>query len=203
MERRVLLIGAVILLLIVGGGAVYSHFKPYPFFGEVISPSRSRPDFTLQSSTGPVSLSDFRGKFVLLYFGYTSCPDLCPTTLANLRRAVDNLGSNSDEFQVVFVSVDWKRDTPEHLADYVHAFRPDFVGLTGTQSQIDTVTKNYGIYYKLNPPDQGGFYSVDHTAIVQVLDPQQNLVLIWPYGILADQMTSDLRGLLRRSPGKQ
>jgi protein SCO1 len=200
-NRRTLLLIVTLLLLLLSVG-VYEYTLPKALHGEVITPPKPIPDFTLQSATGPVSLSNFRGKVVVLYFGYTSCPDLCPLTLAYLRQTLDSLGGEANEIEVVFVSVDWKRDTPEHLSDYVHAFRSDFVGVTGTQAQIDKVTKYFGIFYLLYPPDVNGYYSVDHTASIQVLDRQQNLTLIWPHDTQPDQMASDLRVLLGKFPTK-
>jgi protein SCO1/2 len=201
-NRRNLLVVGVALALLALGFAAFEYFSPKALHGEVISPPSPRPDFTLQAATGPISLSDFRGKLVVLYFGYTSCPDLCPLTLSYLRQTLDSLGGQASEIQVVFVSVDGLRDTPEKLSDYVHLFRPDFVGVTGTEAQIDSVTKEYGIFYLLYPPDENGFYSVDHTATIQVLDREQNLVLIWPHGIQPEQMASDLKVLLKKSPEK-
>jgi protein SCO1 len=198
LERRVLIYGLVLLLLVLGFVAIW-YFTPKALYGEAVTPAGPRPDFTLQSANGPISLSSFRGRFVVLYFGYMSCPDVCPLTLGNLRLALENLGSKASEIQVVFVSVDWKRDTPEKLSNYVHAFRRDFVGVTGTNEQIDAVTRDFGIFYLLNLPDSNGFYTVDHTASIQVLDRQQNLTLIWPHDIQAAQIASDLQVLIQRS----
>jgi len=195
MNRRIFFIAAL-LVAFFAVAALYEYTKPPIYYGALIEPPKAMPDFTLYSANGPVKLSDFRGKVVVLYFGYTSCPDLCPLTLAYLRQALDSLGSKAQEIQVVFVSVDWKRDTPEHLSDYVHAFRPDFVGVTGTQVQIDAVTKDFGIFYLLYPPDANGYYSVDHTASIQVIDRQQKLTIIWPHETQPDQMASDLQVLL-------
>jgi protein SCO1/2 len=154
------------------------------------------PDFTLQSANGPVSLSDFRGKYVPLFFGFTNCGDVCPTTMANLNYAVQGLGDEAGEAQVVFVSVDYPRDTPATMADYAHLFNPDFVGLTGDKDEIDKVTSEYGIFYELGPQDAAGNYEVQHTASVLVLDPSGKLVLTWPQGTTAEQMRQDLRTLV-------
>jgi protein SCO1/2 len=195
-NRRNLLFALLVFLLLVGI-AFYQLTMPAQIYGSIIDPPKPMPDFTLQSARGPVSLSDFRGKIVLLYFGYTSCPDVCPTTLANLRQALNDLGQLADQVQVILVSVDWKRDTPESLASYLSAFRPDFLGLTGTQAQIDAVTKDFGIFYKLNEPDSKGYYSVDHTATLLVLDRQGQLILTWPYGQQPDEIASDLTVLIK------
>jgi len=197
MTRRNLFF-ALLLVLLLAGIAVFQFSLPIRFHGSVIEPPKQMPEFTLQAVRGPVSLSDLRGKIIALYFGYTACPDVCPTTLADLRQALSDLGSEADQVQVVMVSVDWKRDTPESLASYLSAFHPDFLGLIGSQAQIDQVTKEYGIFYKLNEPDAKGYYSVDHTATVQVLDREGRLVLTWPYGQTPADLREDLKALIRK-----
>lgn len=189
-----LFLGALLIAIV-----SYEFWLPQKLHGEVIEPPKPMPDFTLQSAQGPVSLSSFRGKLVVLYFGYTACPDLCPTTLATLHEAVEALGDKAQEVQVIFISVDWKRDTPEILEKYNAHFNPNFLGLTGTQAQIDEVTKDFGIFYLLNLPNENGFYTVDHTASTRVLDRQGRLHLIWPYGTQAAEMISDLQFLLKNS----
>ena len=196
-NRRDLMFFGVVIVIVIGL-AIYQFSQPVNFVGESISPPKAMPDFTLQSGQGAVTLSSFRGRLVVLYFGYTNCPDVCPLTLANLRQALDKLGDRAKDVQVLFVSVDWKRDTPEKLASYAHAFRPDFIGLTGSQAQIDSVTKDFGIFYLLNLPDAKGYYSVDHTATVLVLDRQGALTLTWSNGTLPDAIASDLTRLLKQ-----
>jgi protein SCO1 len=187
----------LILGLLVVALAGYEFLVPKRLHGELIRPPHPVADFTLQSSNGPVSLSSFKDKVVVLYFGYTSCPDLCPITLAALNQAVQALGNKAGEVQVIFISVDWQRDNPEKMAQYTEHFNPNFIGLAGTQTQIDAVTNDFGIFYLLNLPDENGFYSVDHTASTRVLDRQGRLTLIWPYDIQPADMTSDLRVLLK------
>jgi protein SCO1/2 len=179
---------------------VHQRLQPPVYYGSLIEPPKAMPEFTLESVNGPVSSESFRGKYVLLYFGYTSCPDICPVTLANLKAALSRLDAReAGRFQVVFVSVDYKRDPPEASAAFARKFDSGFVGLSGTQAQIDQATKEYGIYYKLNAPDPGtGFYSVDHTATVLVLDPNGALILTWPFGMQPDQVASDLVALVSR-----
>lgn len=196
MRRQVWLLASLVLLVVVGIG-VFEFTRPPVLHGTVIEPPKPMPDFALRSAHGPVSLSDFRGKMVVLYFGYTSCPDVCPTTLANLRQALNNLDKKANEVQVIFVAVDWQKDTPERVASYLSAFHPDFVGLSGTQEQIDAVTKDFGIFYQINPPDENGYYTVDHTATALVLNQEGSLMLTWPYGLSAEEMLEDLRALLK------
>lgn len=188
---------AVLVVFLLAGIAIFQYTLPPIFHGSVIDPPKAMPGFTLQSASGPVSLADFRGRIVVLYFGYTGCPDVCPTTLAILRQALNDLGAKASDVQVLFVSVDWKRDTPEKMASYLSAFRPDFIGLSGSQEQIDVVTRDFGIFYQLHEPDASGYYSVDHTATLQVLDRQGRLVITWPYGMTAAEILDDLKGLLK------
>jgi protein SCO1/2 len=197
-NNRQTIVFFVLVLLLLAGIALYQWMMPPQIHGSIIDPPKPMPDFTLQSARGPVSLSDFRGKIVVLYFGYTSCPDVCPTTLASLRQALTDLGDRADQVQVIMVSVDWKRDTPASLASYLGAFRPDYLGLTGDEAQINAVTKAFGIYYKLNEPDASGYYSVEHTATLLVLDRQGQLVLTWPYGQAPDEIASDLGVLVKK-----
>lgn len=129
-------------------------------------------DFQLQGADASVRLSDFSGKLVLLFFGYTNCPDVCPVTLANISRAMKNLTSEqAAQIQVIFVSVDPKRDTPEHLNNYVKFFGSSFIGLTGTKDQIDKVVKQYGAVYRMVDLDGSAMgYAVDHTSTLYLID---------------------------------
>lgn len=128
--------------------------------------SRVGGDFTLSSVDGPVSLSDFEGKLKLMFFGYTHCPDVCPLTMANVKVALKQLtDAEREQVQTIFVSVDPERDTPEHLNEYVHFFDPSFVGLTGTQAEIDQVVRQYGAFYRLDRESEADQnYTVSHSA---------------------------------------
>lgn len=199
MDRRNLLF-LVLVILLLALIAVYQVTLPPQLHGAVIDPPKPMPDFTLQSANGPVQLSASRGKLVLLFFGYTSCPDICPVTLANLRQALADLGeAKASQVQVIYVSVDWKRDQPAKVSAYASGFRPDFLGLTGSQAEIDSVTRDFGIYYKLNEPDPAtGFYTVDHSASTLILDRQGNLIMTWPYGLTPSELLDDLKVLVRK-----
>ncbi|HEY3310551.1 MAG TPA: SCO family protein [Anaerolineales bacterium] len=198
LDRRSLLLIAALIVLAAAGVLIYAT-SAQSLVGAVIEPPKPMPNFTLQSAAGPVSLEHFRGKLVVLFFGYTNCGDVCPLTLANLRQAMTLLDKQqAGQVQVLFVSVDWKRDTPAKLADYAHAFNPGFIGLTGSQAQIDSVTRDYGIFYQLNAPDAKGFYTVDHTSSSLILNRQGELVVTWPYGMQPSELASDLKILLRK-----
>ena len=155
-------------------------------------------DFSLTAAGGkPVRISDFRGKLVALYFGYTYCPDVCPTTLAELAAGMRDLGADAQQVQVIFISVDPARDTPERLADYVANFDPSFIGITGSPEEIAAVATPLGIYYQAHEGTAATGYLVDHTATVMVLDRQGRLRLLLPFGTTGAQAASDLRALMR------
>ena len=149
----------------------------------------------------PRTLEDFRGKVVLLFFGFTHCPDMCPTTLAKLGRAMQQLGAQADQVQGLFVTVDPKRDTPQVLAQYVPAFYPGFLGLYGTDQQTAAAAKEFKVYFQLQKPNQAGFYTVDHSGPVFVLDRAGRLRLFVSAEISAESLARDLHVLLKESPG--
>jgi len=163
-----------------------------------VEPPAPATDFTLTDPDGKTfSLSDFRGKLVALYFGYTSCPDVCPTTMAALAQAMQELGSQADEVQVILVTVDPERDTPDRLNTYVTAFDPRFIGLTGTPDQIASAARPFGVLYKKQAGSSAPSYLVDHTATTTVIDKDGRVRLIWPYGTPPDELAADLDHLLR------
>ena len=131
-------------------------------------------DFTLQSAKGAVNLADFRGKVVVLYFGYTACPDICPTSMATLKAALALLTSAEvAKVQGLFVSVDPERDTLEHILRYVGYFHPSLVGVSGTQAELQEITRRYGAFCrKVEVPGSAMAYTIDHSAILYVLDKQ-------------------------------
>ena len=145
----------------------------------------------------PRRLEDFRGKAVVLFFGFTHCPDVCPTTLADIAAAVNTLGSEAEKVQVLMVSVDPERDTPDALGKYVTAFDPRFLGLRGDPAATQRVAKEFKIYYEKRK--QGDTYTVDHSAQSYVLDPQGRLRLLVRHDRLAQDLPDDLRTLLRQS----
>jgi len=150
----------------------------------------------LTDHTGkPRRLEDFRGKAVVLFFGFTHCPDICPTTLADIAAAVKSLGPDAERVQVLMVSVDPERDTPGALAKYVTAFDPRFLGLRGDLSATQKVAKEFKIYFEKRK--QGGSYTVDHSAQSYVIDPQGRLRLLVRHDRISADLASDLRALLR------
>jgi len=155
-------------------------------------------DFALTDPAGkPRTLADFRGKVVVLFFGYTQCPDVCPTTLSALAEAMKTLGADAGRVQVVFVTVDPDRDTAELLSSYVTAFDPSFVGLRGDADAIARTAKEFKILYQKQPGRTPGSYTVDHSAGTFVFDPQGRLRLYVGNGQGAEVFAHDIRELLR------
>jgi protein SCO1/2 len=180
----------VLVLLAACGGPDYR--------GSVLQEPVAVPDFTLTDETGaPFRLSDQRGNVVLLFFGYSSCPDVCPTTLATWRRVHDLLGPDADRVRFVFVTVDPERDTPEHLGRHVNAFNPDFVGLTGDPEALRAVYDTFDVVYeRVEVPESALGYLINHTGTVFVIDPDGMWRLRETYGTPAEDIVYDVRQLL-------
>lgn len=156
-------------------------------------------DFRLTDHTGkPRTMADFRGKAVALFFGFTHCPDVCPTTLVEMKQVTEKLGKDGERLQVLFVTVDPQRDTQELLAKYVPSFNPTFLGLYGNADATAKVARDFKIIYRMQPGKTPDSYTVDHSAGTLVFDPKGQLRLFIDYGRLnADQIASDIKQLLQ------
>jgi protein SCO1/2 len=143
------------------------------------------------------TLGDFKGKVVALFFGFTHCPDVCPTTLVEMANVMKELGSDSGRLQVLCVSIDPERDTAEVLKRYVPAFHPSFLGLTGNADEIARVAKEFKIYYQKQKLPSGG-YTMDHSAGTYILDGEGRLRLFAQYGAGAPALLHDIRQLLKQ-----
>ena len=156
-------------------------------------------DFQLPDHNGQLrSLKDFRGKLVVMFFGYTQCPDVCPTTMSELAEAKKLLGPDGDKVQGLFVTVDPERDTPEVLKGYMANFDPSFLALHGTPEQLAAVAKEYKVYYKKVEGKTPTSYTMDHSAASYVYDTHGRLRLYTRYGSGAEALASDLRLLLKQ-----
>lgn len=153
--------------------------------------------FTLPDSGGRSrSLGEFRGKVVLLYFGYTSCPDVCPTDLQVIARAIELLGTDGDGVQPIFVTLDPERDTPEVMGAYASAFHPRFVALRGTEDQVRGVATAYKTFFEKVTPPGSGTYFIDHTAFTYLLDRTGAYVAFIPPGTNAERMAAMVRDMV-------
>ena len=157
-------------------------------------------DFRLTDHTGkPRTLADFRGKVVVMFFGFTHCPDVCPTTLSDMRQVMQKLGPEAARLQVLFVTVDPKRDTPALLAKYVPAFDSTFLGLYGDDAATARVAKDFRIVHQIQEGKTPESYTIAHTAASLVFDPQGRLRLFIAYGAEVDKITSDIKQLIKGS----
>lgn len=166
-------------------------------FGTDITGADFATDFKLTDHHGETrQLSDYQGKVVALFFGFTHCPDICPTTMADLAAAMKLMGKNSDHVQVLFVTVDPERDTQAVLSEFVPSFDSRFVGLTGTTEEIERTAQTFKIFYaKQQEPGQSG-YSFDHSAGVYVYDKKGKIRIYLKYGQKPQEIAHDLSRLL-------
>jgi len=178
----------------------------------VLSPAKSKflntdvtglnygKDFSLPDFNGKLrTLADFKGKAVVIFFGYTQCPDVCPTTMAEMAAVMNELGPLADKVQVLFISIDPERDTPALLAKYVPAFDPRFLGLVGDKPATEKTAKEFKVFYQKVPGKEPGSYTMDHTAGSYVFDPQGRLRLFVRHGQGPDPIAHDLKLLLTAS----
>ena len=154
--------------------------------------------FALTDHTGkPRTLADFKGKAVVVFFGYTQCPDVCPTTMAEMATVMQKLGPLADQVQVLFITLDPERDTQQLLASYVPAFDKRFIGLRGTPEQTAKTAKEFKVFYSKVPGTDPGSYTIDHTAASYVLDRDAKVRLFVRYGSGAPALAADLKALLK------
>ncbi len=155
-------------------------------------------DFTLHSVNGDVSLHDFKGKVVLLYFGYTHCPDVCPTSLAVISQSMKDLDADQrSQVQPIFISVDPDRDSPAHLAEYSAFFHPSIIGLTGSRDEVDQVVGQYGAFYRMvDMKDSAMGYAVDHSSRIYLINKQGELSNSVTHGTSPDVLVADIKKLL-------
>ena len=196
LAAAVLLVGAVVVWSVINGRL---PFGAPTFHGTVIQSPDVVADFTLTASTGEqISLSDLRGQVVLMYFGYTFCPDACPTTLNELKKVPPALGDRADEVQVVMVTVDPQRDTPEVLREYLSYFDPSFLGLTGTEEEVLAAATPLGIYFSAHEGSAATGYLVDHTTSVLAIDKDGYLRLLYSFETPGEDIAADMRHLVRQ-----
>jgi protein SCO1/2 len=154
------------------------------------------PNFELTNSSGKqFHLSDERNKIVLLFFGYTSCPDVCPTTLAELNQALKEIGDKASSVQVVFITVDPDRDTPQKIQEYVARFNPSFIGLSGSINELQKIWDDYGIFREIVQSDSGVI--VNHTARTILIDKESKMRLSYGFGTPVEDIVNDLGILLK------
>lgn len=210
-RNRLLTVALAALIAIVSAVGGFALFRVLELRSQaelqallVLPESRDIPAFTLTDQYGEAfGPQRLQGRWSLLFFGFTHCPDICPGTLFDLARVTDGLkqtvGDAAGRVQVVFVSVDPERDRPERLRDYIKYFDPDFIAVTGPDEQLEPLTRKLGIAYRIEPHEAGAEqYGVDHSASVLLVGPEGRLYGVFPAPLDAAAMQSDLRNLLAR-----
>jgi protein SCO1/2 len=199
MDRKILLVGLISFLLIAAVAAgVFLFSKPDTFRGTTYAePYPLASEIELRREDGTqFRLSEMRGKVVMLFFGYTSCPDVCPTTMAELKQALEKVGPKADQVQVLYVTVDPERDTPQRVQEYVNHFNPKFIGLSGSESELAKVWNDYGVFREIVEGTSAAGYLVNHTARVTMIDQQGNLRVSFPFDTPVENIVHDLELLL-------
>jgi protein SCO1/2 len=201
MDRKIFWIGFVSLLAVALAALLTNFFftNPPGFRGtSYTEPYPIAPQIELKRADGSIfRLSEQKGKITLLFFGYTSCPDVCPTTLAELKQVLDGMGSKADSVQVVFVSVDPDRDTPQKIEEYVGHFNSSFIGLSGTTEELQPIWDEYGVYREITQSKSALGYVVNHTARVTLIDADGNLRLSYGFQTPVEDIVHDIKLLLR------
>jgi len=201
-HSRLVAVAAVLAVLLLAGAAVMfatRASRPEGLTAGALDPPRAAPEFSLSGSDGSeVTLARYRGKVVLLSFGYTHCAAVCPTTLATLAQARKGLGEAADSVQVVYVTVDPERDSAAHMREYLAAFDPAIMGATGAANALASVRQDYGV--TAVKEGTGPDYAVSHTSAIFLIDPAGKLRAVMPFGHDATDFVHDVRFLLASQP---
>jgi protein SCO1/2 len=194
-QRRLLLLGAAALL---AGCDNKPKASSKPFLSAVdITGADYGSKLSLPDQNGKIrTMADFKGKFTVVFFGYTQCPDVCPTTMAELAQVKKSLGKDGDRVQGVFITIDPERDTPELLKAYVTNFDPKFLALRGSLDETKAAAASFKAFFAKVPGKEAGSYTMDHTAGIYVFDTNGRVRLFERYGVSADDLTSDVKALL-------
>lgn len=197
MYRRASKIPSLFILLAVSFFLAACSPKPADFEGSDITGTGLGANMEIPDTTGQLrTLADYKGKVAVVFFGFTQCPDVCPTALAELSQTLALLGDQADQVQVLLISVDPERDTPEILTEYVQAFHPSFVGLTGTTDQLHKAAQSFKAYYAKAPGSTPDQYTMDHTASFYVFDKKGDVRVLISGDASAEDIASDIRKLL-------
>ena len=198
--RHIFLLVIAILTGLVTVAGVLFLTQPYTFKGVYYETPIPVDDFSLKDQNGNTfQLADQKGKVVLIFFGYTYCPDSCPVTLSDYRQIKTILGDRVEDVRFVFVTVDPERDTPERINSYLEIFDPSIIGLTGDQADLQTVWDTFFVYQERVEVDSASGYLVDHTSRVYLVDKHGDLSLTFYFGTTPDEMAQDVIYLLERN----
>jgi protein SCO1/2 len=203
MDKKKLILGGLIAIVVLAIAGAEMFVQAYKFRGSAIDPPVAASNFTLKDQNGQTfQLGDQRGKIVLMFFGYTNCPDVCPTTLLQFKQARAQLGPSGQANRVrfVFITVDPERDTAEKMKTYLGAIDPAIIGLGGSQAELESVWKAYGVYRQKQPGQSPDEYAdlIEHSGRVYLIDAQGNLRLTYPFGLQPDDVVQDVTYLLKQ-----
>lgn len=197
MRLRYLLLFATGVILVLGAVTAYALTRPHRYGGSLIDPPVQAPNIELsEAGGGNFRLADQSGNAVLLFFGYTSCPDVCPVTLADFKAIKARLGTRAERVKFVFITVDPERDTPERVRSYLSNFDAEFIGLTGSREELEPVWKAYGVYQEQIDSGSSAGYLVDHSSRVYAIDPRGNLRVTYLFGTDREAIADDLLFIL-------
>lgn len=197
--RYLLIFGLAILVGLIAMFLLLGPRRTYTFQGSLIEPAVAAPPFELTDIEGqPFQLSDLEDQVVVMFFGYTGCPDVCPVTLTEFLQIRSKLGDAADGVSFVFVTVDPERDTPERMRKYLTNFDPEIIGLTGERGELEPVWADYGVYQAKAEGGSEANYLVDHSSRVYVIDAEGNLRLTYLFGTENELITDDVRHLVSR-----
>jgi len=197
MKRNLVWIAAAVL---VGLIALWSFVfaRPYSLRGSELTPAGIAPEINLdRAGGGRYQLSARTGRPVVVFFGYTNCPDVCPATMAEFKQVRESLKNQADEVDFLLITVDPARDTSDKMATYLKGFDAGVIGLTGNEADLASVWKSYGVFRQVSPGTNADNYSVDHTSRLYVVDKKGNLRVTYPFGTTVADIVSDLRFLIR------
>lgn len=200
--QRLIFIGSLAFLCLVLAIGLLANRQDTRLNGSVLKPATPAEDFTLTDQNGRLyRLSDRQGKLIVLFFGYTHCPDFCPMTLAMFRDLKEALKENAGGVEFVFITVDPERDTVSRIKEYVDAFDPAIIGLTGSRTELEPVWKSYGVYQEKHAGEHGSQDTVDHSTRTYLIDGDGNLLLTYPFGFEIEKIIQDIQYLLKTSNG--
>lgn len=191
--RGLALVGAFLVITM----GVVLLWQPTPRYTS-ITPARILSEQTFITTKGELTTSSLRGKVSIVYIGYTNCPDYCPTTLGDLKQMMKALGGKADQVNVMFLTVDPNRDTIEKLTSYLAVFDTRFIGARMSEEALPVFTRELGLSYSLGEPGDTGYYPVEHSTNIMLLDKNANLIGFWRYGTIAGDMASDIKQALKQ-----
>ncbi|HYD32353.1 MAG TPA: SCO family protein [Azospirillaceae bacterium] len=188
---------AALIGLAIAAVVAWNQLSHLPPGGTITTTANIGGPYSLVDHTGkPVTGDTYAGKLQLVYFGYTFCPDVCPTELSTMAQALDRLGADADKIQPLFITIDPQRDTVTQLAAYTPLFHPQMIGLTGSPEQVAAAARAFRVYYAKAKTDESGHYAMDHSSFVYLMGPDGHFLTVFPHGTDPDKMAAEIRARL-------